>query len=386
MNKKNYLIIAMSRYWEWQNGVENRNFHIVNGLRRQADTNLIIMVEYLPYNFKQCLKNFVYAFLKQRASLVIKTNLFSRLQKIDDTFFVLSVWCIPNKKFWRYLNKLIKDYFNDNYYMWSYLPTCLDYFNELTKAKANIFDAVDDWSKHYSYKKIENRLIENYQKINNLADFIFTVSPALEKKFNRSEKVYFIPNGVDFNHFQRREKIINRDIVNLPKPIIGYIGTIQTRFNWDIIEAVSKKLPKASIVLIGPIWHRNLKNKLKTLTNVYCLGPKPYQQAPTYIQQFSVGIIPNVYNDFEKSTDPMKIYSYLACGKPVVISYLPANEKLRPYIHVATVPEEFAEAVASVYADDNKEQYKKRLEFAKNQNWSNRLKLMLEIINKHVNN
>lgn len=379
-NENNYLIFSMSRYGEWQKGVENRNYHIVNCLRKRTDTNKILLVEYLPLTLKQCFKNFIYALKLEGQGKIINRNLFSQLTKIDDKLYVLSVYNKPNAKLWDYLNDYIKTQFADEYYLWSYIPTYTEYIENLTEAKAKVFDTVDDWSKHSSYKKIVDKLESNYQYINNNFDYIFTVSPYLEKKFSRSEKVYFIPNGVDFNHFQQREKIINRDIAKLSKPVIGYIGTIQDRFNVEIIKEIVEKIPKASVVLVGPIWYAKLKSELSSIKNVYCLGAKSYQEAPMYIQQFDVGIIPNHFDDFEKTTDPMKIYNYLACGKPVVASYLPANESLHPYIKVGSDPASFAEAIIQVYADNDKEQYLERLSFAKEQSWNNRLQQMLNIV------
>lgn len=386
-NEHNYLIFSMSRYGEWRKGVENRNYHMVHQLQKRTDTNIVLLVEYLPISFKQCVKNFFYALKLENHSKVIERNHFSQLTKIDDKLLVLSVYSKPNQKLWDYLNTLITKYFADKYYLWSYLPTYVEYVNHLVEPKAKIFDTVDDWSKHASYKKISDQLETNYQFINNNFDYIFTVSPHLEKKFSRSEKVYFVPNGVDFNHFQQREKIINRDIAKLSKPIIGYIGTIQDRFNIEIIKELVEKIPKASVVLIGPIWYTKLKSELNSIKNVYCLGRKSYQEAPMYIQQFDVGIIPNHFDDFEKTTDPMKIYNYLACGKPVVTSYLPANENLHPYIKVGSDPASFAEAVIQVYADNSKEKYLDRLSFAKEQSWGNRLQQILNIVfsDKHHN-
>lgn len=377
---KNYLVFSMSRYYEWSSGVENRNYHLIKNLLKRSDTGKIIMVEYLPLNFRQTIKNFIYSLKNEKNGKILKRCSLFQFIKIEENFYVLTVYKLPTKLLWDELNDLIKKYFNDDYYLWSFLPTYIDYYQTLTQPKAKIFDAVDDWSKHASYKNYSQRLDSNYQYINNNVDYIFVVSPHLEKKFSRTEKVYFIPNGVDFNHFQQREKIINRDIANLEHPIIGYVGTIQDRFNVEIIKAITNKMPKASIALIGPIWYKKLRTELLKIKNVFLLGQKPYSQTPTYIQQFDVGIIPNHFDDFEKTTDPMKIYNYLACGKPVVCSYLPANEKLHPFIKIGDNPQSFADAVAQAYAEDDKDKYLERIEFAKEQSWYSRLQQILEII------
>ena len=60
------------------------------------------------------------------------------------------------------------------------------------------------------------------------------------------------------------------------------------------------------------------------------LGPKPYDELPRYVAAFDVGIIPYAANSYTPSCFPLKLYEYLAAGKPVVASGLPALAGMEP--------------------------------------------------------
>ena len=58
--------------------------------------------------------------------------------------------------------------------------------------------------------------------------------------------------------------------------------------------------------------------------NVVWVGPKPYAELPAYVAAFDVGLIPYLSNAYTQSCFPLKLYEYLAAGKPVVATGLPA--------------------------------------------------------------
>jgi len=103
-----------------------------------------------------------------------------------------------------------------------------------------------------------------------------------------------------------------KDLENIPKPIIGYLGIIQQRIDIDLLEYLAQKNPDKSFVLIGPLWpvyFRKLRKpaieikRLEKYKNIYLLGRKKYQQTPVYINNFQVAICPHKIDKFIKSTN-----------------------------------------------------------------------------------
>jgi len=278
------------------------------------------------------------------------------------------------------LNKFLNSIKITKYYLWSYYPLDVSYYNYL-KPNLKIFDAVDDWSLHPSYSKFKNKIIDNYKIINEKSDLIFTVSDELQNLFDNN--VYWVPNGVDVKHYQQEYPIINRDIGSLTKPIIGYVGTVQERFDAELLEFIAKENKDKSIVIIGPIWLTEIKNKLSKYSNIFLLGRKSYQEIPMYLQQFDVGIIPHKIDKFVKSTNPMKMYEYLACGKPIVSTSGSGIEVFKESIYITNDYREFNHFIQETLRDNNQKLINERLDIIKEHSWLKRTEKMLEIIKNY---
>ncbi|EKE15361.1 MAG: hypothetical protein ACD_12C00048G0001, partial [uncultured bacterium] len=290
--------------------------------------------------------------------------------------------------------KIIDDLeMKDNLILWSYFPVFIEYLGKLGE-KLVVFDAVDNWTEHPSFSKLKERLRNNYKVIDEKADLIFTVSKELVELFQNKEKIHWIPNGIDAAHFQKEAKIISRDITNIKKPIIGYIGIIQDRVDTDILEYIAKKNPDKSLVLIGQTWPIFLRKfrkptaeiqRLEKFPNVYFLGPKSYDEAPSYLQQFDLGIIPHKVDEFTRSMNPLKLYEYLACGLPVVTTSVSGAEVFENIIYTAHHKEEFNEKISQALSEDSEELRRKRKEIIKIHSWDKRIEEMLNYIMPLVN-
>jgi glycosyltransferase involved in cell wall biosynthesis len=101
-------------------------------------------------------------------------------------------------------------------------------------------------------------------------------------------------------------------------------------------------MPDASFVILGPVQHRlAVRFREEHLDNLHILGSRAYSEVPTYLATFDVGIVPYVLNIFNIESDPLKVYEYLAAGKPVVSVPLPAIEELGDAVLIARDSREF---------------------------------------------
>ncbi|KKT22224.1 MAG: Glycosyl transferase group 1 [Parcubacteria group bacterium GW2011_GWE1_43_8] len=182
---------------------------------------------------------------------------------------VQSAW--SETAFYRRLNQELKRLNLKNIVLWSYLPTFVGYFGSVGEQVA-VFDAVDNWLEHSSYTKVKERIKVNYQTIRTKADLIFTTAADLAKLFNLPEGCIFVPNGVDFERINQAPRLTGRDIAQLPRPIIGYIGTIQEdRVDVELIRYLAEANPQKSFVLIGGVWpglRKKIKERLQSLPNL----------------------------------------------------------------------------------------------------------------------
>ncbi len=385
--RRDLIIFNMSDYGDWQDrGIVNRNYFILRELLKSQAIGKVLAVDLLPHNYKRALKKFITLNCDRSARRAINRGFLSRLYQADEKLYVYSAVCSMcasgEKRIYAKINKVAEGLNFENIILWSYLPTFTKYFDEVD-AELKIFDAVDDWSEHSGYQKIKQQIINNYEIIDKKADIIFTVSSALKKLFKNNQNVHWIPNGVDARHFAfRKEGIALEDIKNIGRPIIGYVGIVQDRFDVDLLESLLKKNPDKSFVIIGMIWPNSRIEKLKKYSNLFLLGQKKYQDIPAYLKEFSAAIIPHKINKFTRSMNPLKLYEYLAAGKPIISTGVAGLEKFTDLVSVADDYEEFNKKLNDAIAVETLDKVGMRKKIAQENSWSVRANAMLRIINQ----
>jgi teichuronic acid biosynthesis glycosyltransferase TuaH len=388
MTQYDVIMFGMSNYSEWDRGVSNRNYHILKELVNKPEINKVLYIDYLPLTWKRVLrilKQDIFSNLKN--STLIKRSPTFKVTKVSEKLFVYADigFVFSPLMTIRNIKKIaLKLNFGD-FVLWSLNPFIAPFWQKFG-AKLIVFDAVDNWLSHSSYTNKQTRLKKCYESVKNEADIIFTVSKNLLNFFEDQPNVYWVPNGVDFIHYNKQYSLINRDIADIKKPIIGYIGIIQEKVDLDLVHYLAEKNPNKSVVLVGPIWDEQSlqKKELNNYKNIYFLGYKSYEEAPMYIQQFDIGMVPHRANDFSVSTNPMKVYEYLACGKPVVSTENVGTENMNDIIKVASGYEDFNQLIKQELKNNSDTQVQNRQEFAKKYSWYNTVQKMLDLINKKL--
>ena len=71
------------------------------------------------------------------------------------------------------------------------------------------------------------------------------------------------------------------------------------------------------------------------MPHVQFLGRKDVQDVPSYIAACDVCLLPYRINEWTRNIDSLKLYEYLACGKPVVATDVPAARRFSDVVRVA---------------------------------------------------
>ena len=208
-----------------------------------------------------------------------------------------------------------------------------------------VFDAIDNWTVHPQMKSNSRQAKEGYEVVKRKAELITTVSESLTSLFVGHPNVHQIPNGVDIKLFSKAMKTLSSH-----NPIIGYVGKIQDRVDFGLIEHCVKLFPSYIFKFIGPVYtqHKAVK-KLKTkYNNVIFTGDIKYQDLPAAMKDIDIAIIPHKVNQFTNSMNPLKLYEYLAAGKPVVSTPVAGVENVSKHVYIADTPSTFGKALSSV--------------------------------------
>ena len=196
------------------------------------------------------------------------------------------------------------------------------------------------------------------------------------------------PNGVDYAHFASAETTAAASEQEIPaemralmasgKPIIGYYGALADWFDYPLWAQVALALPDYEFALIGPEYNLKVaETALHGVRNVHWLGPRPYAALPAYLRCFSVATIPFVVNDAINAVSPIKLFEYMAGGKPIVTSDLVECRKYDVVLRAST-PDEWVARLREAVALGHDATYLERLDATARENtWQARVRLLL---------
>jgi len=221
-------------------------------------------------------------------------------------------------------------------------------------------------SRQTSFDQLERELIQR-------CDVVITTSDELRRaKENLNPSIVTVRNGVDFEHFSRTqaETEVAHELAGLPRPVVGYIGSVFRWIEQEWISQAARLLPTWSFVFIGP--RQTNVSRLEALPNVHFLGPRPYNLLPEYLRGFDVATVPFTSNQVTLRASPIKFYEYLAAGIPVVATRLPDLEPLAEFAHLVTSAEGFTSALQQAVSQDTPESRQRRVKESRRHSWEAR--------------
>lgn len=208
------------------------------------------------------------------------------------------------------------------------------------------------------------------------ADIILCVSRALYRYYKQraGNVVHYLSHAVDFNHFNNaylNASLPPAEMQTIPKPIIGYYGSLTDSNDLEILFYCAQRRPEWSFVLIGKITGGDFR-KIQQLPNVYMPGYKRYEELPRYAVCFDVCLLFWKITEWIKFCSPYKTKEYLAMGKPVVSVPIPEiMEEFSDIISVAKTKEEFLNAIEDVLNNDTQEKQEARISKVREFTWEN---------------
>jgi glycosyltransferase involved in cell wall biosynthesis len=267
-----------------------------------------------------------------------------------------------------------------------------NYYNFIGKFNEEIVCYhIDD---EYSFSDVELQIDEKENYLLQNSDVVFIHSKTLlEKKGMINSETYYVPNGVDFNHYRRivKDNTLERnEMDSIPEPRIGYVGWIKHQIDLEILLNIARLRKDWSIVLVGPIntGHADVRqyiNALKKEKNVYFIGGQKPKDLPKYIKKMDVCLMCYKKTSYTNYIYPMKLHEYLACGKPVVATLLENLKEFESVLSFAGGIEEWIAKINQALTEINsKTHYERRVAVARNNSWEMRIETIHSIIRNKI--
>jgi glycosyltransferase involved in cell wall biosynthesis len=165
--------------------------------------------------------------------------------------------------------------------------------------------------------------------------------------------------------------------------VVAYYGTIADWFDWGMWEGAARARRDWSFVIIGPEYDGHtdaVHARVSAHPNMHYLGPKPYDSLPAYVAHCDVMTIPFILNSITHSCSPVKLFEYMAAGKPVVTSPMREVLKYRSVLFAQT-PEEFVKRIETGLRQREDPAFRQTLEREARENtWQRRAEALRQAV------
>ncbi len=247
--------------------------------------------------------------------------------------------------------------------------------------RAMVYDITDDWALAPSFSDSERKLIIGQDRaLCERANLVVVCSEALaESRAATCKNLLLLPNGVDNAHYAAIPDTTRKG--RWQSPVFGYTGTIHAdRFDTELAAGLARSFPTGSVVLVGPDHLTPAeKNRLALCGNIHVTGPVSYERIPEVMSEFDVCIVPHVETGFTNSLNPLKLWEYLASGKPIVSTRVAGFNSYPNLCRIASGVDAFVTACGEAMAENGAARPARRAE-ARKHSWERRLDVLLDAL------
>lgn len=199
-----------------------------------------------------------------------------------------------------------------------------------------VYDLIDRWDTTLGGTWYS---AETEQEIIGLSNVLVASARELQDRLaaRSARPVALVPNAVNSALFDRLRGHERPGDLPLADFLICYVGALWgSWFDWHLLRRVAHAYPRAAVVVIG-----DYRGQCPDPPpNLHFLGLKPQRQIPAYLAHVDVAIVPFRVDEITQAVSPLKVFEYLAMGKPVVATRLRELEGL-PNVYLSADADEF---------------------------------------------
>ncbi len=149
-----------------------------------------------------------------------------------------------------------------------------------------------------------------------------------------AEKIFVAPDGVDLKEFSldiSKEEARKKLDIPVETPTVVYTGHLYGWKGVDTLIGAAKKLPGVNVYLVGGIERDISAYRRKGLPpHIHIVGQRPHSEIPLWLCAADVLVLPNSAKEAISRlyTSPIKLFEYMASGRPIVASDLPSIREI----------------------------------------------------------
>lgn len=250
-------------------------------------------------------------------------------------------------------------------------------FGSFDWARSVTYYAWDDWAASEPHRRWWPAFEEAFARLRDSRRRVIAVSDRALERIAPTGPAAVVPNGIEplewLSPAQGPEWFLG-----LPRPRLLYVGTLDARLDVDQVARVAAAYPNGSVCLLGRVEDDGRLDAVRRLPNVEIRSPIGRAALTGVVRAADVCLLPHVRSPMTEAMSPLKLYEYLAAGRPVAAVDLPPIVGVSPRVMLAPTGGDILPAVAQALAagpapeDD-------RVRFVIENSWERRFEQILDI-------
>jgi teichuronic acid biosynthesis glycosyltransferase TuaH len=203
----------------------------------------------------------------------------------------------------------------------------------------------DDWAAQPGYRPWWPAFQESYDRVRARGLRVCAVSEEILERTRPSGPTLLVPNGIDPGEWDEPSPAPDW-FSALPGPRLLYAGTLDARIDTELVAATARRFPEGSVVLVGAMADPGHLEPLRALANVHVRPAVPRAEIAALIAAADACLVPHVRTKQTLAMSPLKIYEYVAAGRPVAAVDLPPMRGISPRVVLVGEDGDYPSAVA----------------------------------------
>jgi len=225
--------------------------------------------------------------------------------------------------------------------VWQYWPHQAAFVRELNSGSRVLYDVVD----HVGVFQPYSGLLRDYSRSLRTADTVTITARSLLGDVARERAdALLVPNAVCFEEFAQPKRVEWPDLERVRErfeTVVTYYGALADWVDFGLVRECARRLASWAFVMVGVGYAGVLERVRPTMPpNVFIWPPVPYGHLPWLLHRSDVAVVPFKVNEITLNVSPVKLFEYMAAGKPVVTTDLPECRQFEP-VAVARDAEDF---------------------------------------------
>lgn len=252
-----------------------------------------------------------------------------------------------------------------------------------------VYDCMDNAAEFPREKKntnLQTELMVAEKELMERANLILFSAQNLQKTLLKryslpfeSQKHYVVNNGIVNSIAELAKDTAESENFEISNHIwrITYVGTISEWFDFQLILKTLNQFVKLEVQLFGPA-----EVEIPVHPRLHYHGPIPHQQVFEELQKSDGLIMPFKITPLIESVNPVKLYEYIAAGKPIFAPSYQESLPFEPFVFLYKDESEWFGLINSLEAGQLKVKglIKDRIDFCFQNTWEKKAEFITDLL------